>query len=97
MATKEILIKTLDCRCNECSHSWLTLDSTLPETCPACKSTDWNTIWQKSQLNKNTAPLSDEAKKRLESNIINQSRILQAMRKERRTIDLTDKPKELTE
>lgn len=97
MAIKEILIKAFDCKCNECSHSWIAQGTETPKTCPACKSSDWDSVWQKFEQSKNTVELSDAAKKRLESNIINQGRILDAMRRERRTIRNGSKPQESTE
>ncbi len=88
MATKEILIKAFDCKCNECLHFWISQETETPKACPACKSSDWNTVWQKSEQIENTVQLSDFEKKRLESNMINQSRILQAEKRSRRCVTL---------
>ncbi len=72
MTTKEILIKAVDCRCNECSHSWVALEKEAPETCPLCKSLDWNTVWQTEQLKNNISKLSTFDKERLNREMLKQ-------------------------
>ncbi len=87
MSIREKLIKALDCQCNECSHSWLTIEDEKTATCPACESPDWNKVWQKSEEPQNDEPLSGDALRTWRNNIISQSRLLQAMQKERRVIN----------
>ncbi len=87
MATKEILIKALDCQCNECSHLWVTQESEMPESCPSCKSVDWNAVWQSSEASRgNTVQLSDFEKKQLEREMLRQSFIKQVNHRARRII-----------
>jgi hypothetical protein len=54
----ETLIKALNCRCNECSHSWQVVGTVAPSVCPECNSTEWNTVYQKEQEQDNYKVLS---------------------------------------
>lgn len=58
MATKEILIKGLDCKCNECFHSWIVPSEMMPVNCPACNSDQWNEIYHSAQKQNNDVGLS---------------------------------------
>ncbi len=31
-----------ECRCDKCSHQWVTKDSNIPKVCSKCKSVKWN-------------------------------------------------------
>lgn len=85
MATREILIKAFDCKCNECSHSWIVLDKDAEKVCPSCGSNEWNTVWQQSeQVEKNDAPLSAFDKQRLERETLMESRRKSGERKPKR-------------
>jgi predicted nucleic acid-binding Zn-ribbon protein len=88
MPVKELLVKVLECTCKECAHYWITETEQLPKNCPKCKTEDWNTAWKVEEISsKEIKPLSDDQKKRLESQMINQSRILQAERRGRRRVE----------
>lgn len=58
----ETLIKALNCRCNECSHSWQVVGTVEPSECPECNSTEWNTVYQKEQEKDNHQQLSPQLK-----------------------------------
>lgn len=41
MSIKEIIVKK--CKCERCSHDWITRSNDTPKVCPKCKSPYWNT------------------------------------------------------
>jgi len=40
MAKKEI--KVYECKCERCSHEWITRSEDVPVVCPSCKSPYWD-------------------------------------------------------
>ena len=85
MATREILVKAFDCKCNECSHSWIALDKDAEKICPSCGAAEWNAVWQKPEPAKiNDAPLSAFDKERLEREMLKEGRRKSAERKPKR-------------
>ena len=87
MATRKKLKEVLDCECNECSHSWVTQNDEMPQTCPSCGSVEWNTVWRKTGESKNNhADLSNYEKEKLERQMINESWVRQAELRGRKRI-----------
>ena len=35
-------ITVLKCKCERCSHSWITRSEEMPKVCPKCKSPYWD-------------------------------------------------------
>ena len=63
--TREVLIKGLECKCNECLHVWTVAGEEKPLACPSCKSDEWNGVYHSDQLKDNSFDLTRADQERL--------------------------------